>query len=119
MLDELKAPDLRVYAVWVPIIWSDWRLAVSRATMRLPDARVSHFWDADGTLVRAYSRVLRLGEGRPAWDVYLLFDRDAEWKDEPPAPQGWMHQLSHAPAERVLDGDGLASEARRLLDGDR
>ncbi len=116
MLDKLKAADLHVYAVWVPILWSDWRFAVSRATARLPDARVSHFWDADGTLVRAYSRILRLGEGRPAWDVYLVFDRDAEWKDEPPAPQAWMHQLPRAPIELRLDGDRLALEAGRLLD---
>jgi hypothetical protein len=115
VLDELKTPDLRVYAVWVPILWSDWRFAVPRATTRLPDARVSHLWDAGGTLVKAYSRILRLSEGRPAWDVYLLFDRDAEWKDEPPAPQDWMHQLPLAPAERRLDGDRLAVEARRLL----
>ncbi len=115
MLNKLDAPDLRVYAVWVPILWSDWRFAVSRATTRLPDARVSHYWDAAGTLVKAYSRILRLSEGRPAWDVYLVFDRDAEWKDEPPAPQAWMHQLPRAPAELRLDGDGLAALARRLL----
>ncbi len=115
----MTAPDLRVYAVWVPILWSDWRFAVSRATTRLPDARVGHFWDADGTLVKAYSTILQLSEGRPAWDVYLLFDRNAEWMDQPPAPRDWMHQLPRAPAERRLDGDALAAKARRLLNREK
>jgi len=119
VLDKLTAPDLRVYAVWVPILWSDWRLAVSRATTRLPDERVSHFWDAGGTLVRAYSQILQLSDARPAWDVYLLFDRNAEWNDEPPAPQDWMHQLPREPAERRLDSEALAAKAGRLLDRDR
>jgi hypothetical protein len=116
VLDQLKAHDLRVYTVWVPILWSDWRVAVSRATTRLPDERVSHFWDAEGALVKAYSRILQLPGSRPAWDVYLLFGRDTEWKDEPPTPQDWMHQLPRAPAERGLDGNRLAAEAGRLLD---
>jgi len=94
-------------------------MAVSRATTRLPDERVSHFWDADGTLVKAYSRILRLGESRPAWDVYLFFDRDAEWRDEPPSPQNWMHQLPRAPAERRLDADALAAKAGRLLNREK
>jgi hypothetical protein len=119
VLATLKTPDLRVYAVWVPILWSDWRLAVSRATTRLPDERVSHFWDADGTLVRAYSQILHLSDARPAWDVYLLFDSNAEWKDQPPAPQDWMHQLPRAPAERRLDGDALAAKVARLLNAEK
>ena len=91
------------------------RLAVSRATTRLPDERVSHYWDAEGDLAKAYSRILGLPDARPAWDVYLLFDRNAQWTDQPPAPQGWMHQLPLAPAERRLDGDRLAAEVGKLL----
>ena len=115
MLDKLGASDLRVYAVWVPILRTDMRLAVSRATTRLPDERVSHYWDAEGDLVKAYSRILGLPDSRPAWDVYLLFGGNAEWKDQPPAPQGWMHQLPLAPGERRLDGDRLAAEVGKLL----
>ena len=118
MLDKLGAPDLRVYAVWVPILRTDMRLAVSRATTWLPDERVSHYWDAEGDLAKAYSRILGLPDARPAWDVYLLFDRNAEWTDQPPAPQDWMHQLPREPAERRLDGEALAAKAGTLLDRD-
>lgn len=81
--------------------------------MRLPDKRVSHFWDGEGVLVKGYAPILKLGE-RPAWDVFLLFGRDVEWKTEPPTPDYWMHQLRLAP-ERRLDGDKLATEIEKLL----
>ena len=115
MLDKVKGADLRVYAVWVPILRTDFSLAVSRATARLPDERVNHFWDAEGELPQAYSRILRLPDSRPAWDVYLVFDRDARWDAEPPAPDQWMHQLPVAPAAQRLDGDRLAGEVGKLL----
>lgn len=117
MLDKLDAPDLRVYAVWVQILRTDMRLAVSRATTRLPDERVSHYWDAEGDLVKAYSRILGLPDSRPAWDVYLVFDRNARWDAEPPAPDQWMHQLPVAPAAQRLDADRLAGQVRKLLNG--
>jgi len=82
---------------------------------RLPDSRVVFYWDAKGEFTKRYSRVLQRGEDRPAWDVYLVFDRTAEWKTEPPAPNSWMHQLRGISAERRLDGDALATELKKLL----
>ena len=104
---------MRVYAVWVPILASDVKLSVPRATNHLPDARVSHFWDRDGELVKAYSHILRLGE-TPAWDAYFVFDRNTAWGGEPPMPVYWMDKLGIRP-ERQLDGDKLAAEVKRLL----
>ncbi len=115
VLDRVKAVDLRVYAVWVPILRTDIRLAVSRATTKLSDDRVSHFWDADAKLPGTYSQVLGLPDARPAWDVYLLFGRDARWDAEPPAPTVWMHQLGIAPVSQQLDADRLADEAVKML----
>jgi hypothetical protein len=115
VVEQIKSPDVRVYAVWVPILVSDVKMSVPRATNRLPDERVSHYWDSDGEMVRAYSRILQLGD-KPAWDVYFVFDRNAEWGSEPPAPVYWMDQLGIAP-ERRLDGNKLAAEVNRLLQG--
>lgn len=105
---------MRVYAVWAPILFSDSYFTVPFATRRLPDPRVSHYWDGDGELVRGYAPVLKLDEGQPAWDVYFVFNRDAEWRDGVPVPDYWMHQLDLAP-ERKLDGRKLADEIERLL----
>jgi hypothetical protein len=57
---------------------------------------------------------LKLGDDQPAWDVYLAYGRDAEWRNEPPVPAYWMHQLRLDP-ERRLDGDRLAAEITKLL----
>ena len=115
MLDRVNGADLRVYAVWVPILRTDIRLAVSRATARLPDDRVNHFWDAEGALPQSYSRILGLPDSGPAWDVYLVFDRNARWDAEPPAPAQWMHQLGVGPSAQRLDADRLAGEVGKLL----
>ena len=81
----------------------------------LPDSRIAFYWDGKGELTKSYSRVLKLGEDRPAWDVYLVFDRGVEWTMEPPAPNSWMHQLRGLSAERRLDGNALAIEINKTL----
>ncbi|MCA1603179.1 MAG: hypothetical protein LC776_16605 [Acidobacteria bacterium] len=110
----MKDPNLRVYAVYVPILRTDAESSVTVATTRLSDQRVSFFWDGKGELAKAYSRIMKLGQDQPAWDIYFVFGRDAEWKNEPPAPAYWMHQLRLDP-ERRLDGNELAAEINRLL----
>ena len=114
MLSQIKDPDVRVYAVWASILKSDFEIAVGRATKRLPDERVSHYWDGQGELVKAYSRVLKLGADETAWDVYFLYGRDAEWKDEPPAPAFMMDQVGLSRGQ-PLDADKLVAEIRRML----
>jgi len=101
--------------VYVPILENDNEASVASARKRLPDSRVAFYWDAKGELTKSYSRVLQLGEDRPAWDVYLVFDRTAEWKAEPPAHRYWMHQLRGISAERRLNGETLASDLKKLL----
>jgi hypothetical protein len=119
VLDQIKADKLRIYSVWVPILFSDVESAVPNAAKKLPDKRVTHYWDSQGELVEAYKTILPTkreenGEYIKAWDVYLLFPPGAEWKDKPPAPSYWMHQLPLDPKNR-LDGEALAAEVRRLL----
>ena len=104
---------MRVYVVWVPSLPTDKEDRVPAATEKIPDARASHYWDAGGGLKAAYQRVMKWPG--PAWDVYFIYDRDAEWAKDPPAPDYWMHQLMGLPPERMLDGDKLAAEISRLL----
>ena len=98
--------------MWVPILSNDSEKSVLDATKTVKDARARQFWDGKGALVEAYSKVLEIDQ--PAWDVYLVYDRDAEWKEQPPVPSYWMHQLNLEP-ERRLNGDKLAEEANKLL----
>jgi|SRR5215207_3546522 len=116
VLEQIKNEDVRVYAVYLPILQGDEESTVPLATKRLPDNRVSFYWDGKGELAQSYTPVLQLRKGRPAWDVYLAFNRDAEWKnDSPPAPDYWMHQLGGVVPERRLDGTRFADETNKLL----
>ncbi len=88
----------------------------------MPDPRARHYWDGDRLVGRAYQRSLS-ADGQtfeldvPAWDVWLLFDRDARWEDSgPPQPVWWEHQLAGGglPAERRLDSERFAAKAAEL-----
>lgn len=103
---------MSVYAVWVPILPFDGEKAVPTALKKMPDERVKHYWDGKGELPEAFKRVLQINQ--TAWDVYLIYPRDAEWKDGPPVPAYWMHQLNLDP-ERMLNGATLAAETRKQL----
>jgi hypothetical protein len=114
VLKQDSSEDLRVYTVWVTFYPGDSERTVTSATKRISDKRVQHFWDGKADLSEKYRRVL--GIDQPAWDVYFVYGRDAEWKSElPPAPAYWMHQLGGLPRERYLDGDRLAAEINDLL----
>jgi hypothetical protein len=75
----------------------------------------AHYWDADGKLRVAYQRLMKMDE--LAWDAYYVYGRDAEWKNSlPPLPVYYMHQLRSLPPERMLDGEKLAGEMKKLLE---
>ena len=111
-MDNLKGQDVKVYSVWQPILPTDAKFTVGRATKNLTDPRVTHFWDADNELATSFSPVL--GIDGPTWDVYLLYDKDAEWKDSPPKPIYWQQQLGISD-ETKLDGPKLTAEINKLL----
>lgn len=92
---------------------SDAKFTVGRATKSIPDARVTHFWDGNSELVKGYPSILGIGD-KPAWDLYLLFDGNAEWKDAPPKPGFWQEQLGISD-ETQLDGEKMTAEINRLL----
>ena len=48
-----------------------------------------------------------------AWDVYFAFDAKSKWKDAPPKPDTWMHQLGQD--SRRLDADKLREAVKKLL----
>lgn len=82
-------------------------------TLTAPELLERHYWDRNGQLVSEYARVLQI-DG-PAWDIYLLYDRDAEWKDQPPSPTYWMDQLGIEKGT-PFEGEKLAKQVRRLFE---
>ena len=88
LASTFTAQDLRIYAVWMPILSHDTRDRVDPALM--PDSRATRYWD-QGSLSGRYFR------GRPefetywdsiVWDAYALYDRGARWPDLASGPSG-------------------------------
>jgi len=112
--------DLRVYAVWLPVLsyMSPEALegGARSGAKRLPDARVRHYLDPEARAATPYTKLLELPMEGPTWDAYLVFGPEARWEKSPPRPAFWMHQLGAGPRALRLDGERLAEAVRELLD---
>lgn len=102
--------------VWVEMLPQDREADVVTLAGEMSDPRIRWFHDPKRRAGRAIAASLG-ATGEVAWDVYLFFDADAEWKNRPPAPREWVHQLSDSWADptRLRFGDQLEPELARLL----
>ena len=109
----MKDVPLDVLVVWIPAIAGDDYAAANRSQSKVVDERARHYWDGSQALGEAFAPVLEL-RSRMAWDVYLLFDKDADWKEAPPAPAAWLHQLMGENPDRQLSEEGLEEAIAKL-----
>lgn len=107
----MKDQDVAVYAVWLPVLGIDSKASLPMATKSFSDPRVHQYWDGKAELGDSFSPILK-ADG-VAWDVYLLYDRSAEWKDKPPTPVYIMDKIG-LPDGRPLDGAELAKQLSTL-----
>lgn len=80
LLAQYPSEELRVYAVWLPMLWADAREKWNGNTM--PDTRVIHFWDGDLQVGQWFAKQVDGYEGI-AWDVYYLYGPEATWEAVP------------------------------------
>ncbi len=80
LLAQYPSDQLRVYAVWLPMLGGDAREAWNGTTMS--DIRVTHFWDGDALVGQWFAKQVDGYEGI-AWDVYYLYGPDATWETVP------------------------------------
>lgn len=117
VLAKLDSDKLRVFVVWMSVVEGDGLDAAVESSKKLPDPRVSFFWAPTKDVGVAFAKVLQLPKGFSyAWDVYLAYAAGIEWKDEPPAPTLWMHQLSALRDRTRLDGDKLREALAKLIE---
>jgi hypothetical protein len=88
ILDKYQDAKLRVYAIWYKMYPGDERSKWDGSI--LPDSRVTHFWDEDRLVGRwMVDKGVVHYRGKIVWDAYLLFDRQAVWKEVPSPMIGW------------------------------
>lgn len=114
----IAGDNLKAYAVWEPILRTDNLRGARKATTILPDSRVRHYWVDGREVGEMFKPALELKD-EVAWDVYLVYPADVEWKASlPPKPSYFMHQLRELPSARRLDATELAGQIRAAIQAD-
>ena len=101
---KLKDKPLSSFSVFLPMVGGDAKRPAESKAKELAKFGVRSFWDGQRELGRAYAKTMQAPKELPvAWDVYFIYGPDAVWKDSPPKPDFWMHQLIEDD-ELCLDG---------------
>jgi len=74
-----------------------------------------YYWTESQKLSQNLSGVLGLAAGRPAWDVYLLYQKGVWWDRNFPAPTFWQHLIDGILQGQPLDMDVFDARVREYL----
>ncbi len=93
MLQQHSNAKLIVFAVWEPILLTDWTAPSSSVLGRLPDARVRQLWDKEHALAKimahshdAQTKPKCCTRSGILWDLIAVYPPEAVWSDRlPPA----------------------------------
>jgi hypothetical protein len=115
-LKDVPDNRVRVYVIWDPIFGGSFDREAKKLSDSFRDKRVSYFKDPSSLAGNLWARVLETQNEREiAWDVYLLYDADAQWETEPPKPGFWMHQLWGVTNAPMLDVPIFTGKLKDML----
>ena len=80
LLEGYPSEQVRVYAIWLPMLAGDSREEWNGMTMS--DARVMHCWDGELHVGRWFAKQVDGYDG-VAWDIYYLYGPNAVWENVP------------------------------------
>ena len=119
LLEEYPHAQLNILIVWIKMYDIDSIEAVSEAARLFnDDPRVTQFYDAEKISGLEIAKGFGAEPGEVAWDVYLFYAEQDQWIENLPGPIEWLHQLrgsSWADAERLVQGDQLATRLREII----
>jgi hypothetical protein len=96
LLNEITDKDVRVFVVWEPVLATDFSAPSTAALARVPDLRVTQYWDRN----RALSHLMGEHDRRSVvWDYIAVYEPGAIWQDAPPTPV-----YSNQPVRDVIGG---------------
>jgi hypothetical protein len=89
LLQKFPNADVRVFAVWEPILLTDWSAPNTLVLKRLTDARVRQYWDRRHLLAHWMAKDAR--PPQPAqnccerngalWDLVAVYPKHSRWTD--------------------------------------
>jgi hypothetical protein len=105
LLREFNSKDVRVFVIWEPVLVTDFTAPSTAALARIPDLRVSQYWDRK----RALSHLLgERDRSNVVWDYFAVYAPGPLWQDAPPKPV-----YSDHPVRDVISG--ARNAIQRLL----
>ncbi|HSA94235.1 MAG TPA: hypothetical protein VLE48_14575 [Terriglobales bacterium] len=94
MLQQQPSGDVAIFAVWEPILQTDWAKPGSSVLARMPDGRVQQFWDPHHLIAGELSRSMKLDAAHPRpdccweegvlWDLVAVYPQGAAWESSVP-----------------------------------
>ena len=94
MLKQNSNPHIRVFAVWEPILPTDYSSPSTGVLARLADPRVSQYWDMNHLFAEQLAGRLKSDAGHPQpsccnrhgiqWDEVAVYPQDAHWNGQLP-----------------------------------
>jgi hypothetical protein len=85
---------MKVFAVWEPMLATDWQSPSAGVLSRMKDTRVQQYWDPQRLLARQIAADARAPQPKQdcclrdniLWNLAALYPAGAQWKDAlPPA----------------------------------
>lgn len=107
ILQDFPDVDIAVSIVWIDMLPTDNAAAAEQIAATIRDQRVGHFHDPRSNRLAGKAFANGLVRTGPAWDIYLFYEKGAQWADAPPRPIEWWHQL----------GGGDRADAKRFAAG--
>jgi hypothetical protein len=106
VLRQNPNPHIRVFAVWEPILPTDYSSPSTGALARLSDARVAQYWDKNHLFAEQLASRLKTDEGHPQpsccnrhgieWDEVAVYSQDALWDAQLPGAAFLDGPIVHA-----------------------
>jgi hypothetical protein len=90
VLKQEKSDKLTILVVWEPILPSDWSKPTRPAMARIPDTRVTQFWDKNHLIAEQLSSQLRTKQptccrhSGTLWDLVALYPNGTNWDESEP-----------------------------------
>jgi hypothetical protein len=96
LLHESSDKNIRVFVIWEPVLITDLAPPSTAALARIPDLRVSQYWDRQRALSHAMGEHDR---STIMWDRIAVYAPGELWQDAPPKPV-----YSDHPVVKVIGG---------------
>ena len=97
---------------------SDNHEAALKAVSKFKDERVKQFFDPNQLAGKAFAGSLG-HKDKVAWDIYLFYPAKSMWKEVPPQPEVYMHQLRDSWADQsyLFEKDKLRVKLTERMKG--